>query len=264
MEKETKVAEGKINNNAQFIWSIAELLRGDFKQSEYGRIVLPFTVLRRLDCLLENTKDVVRAAAADLPEETDETARFTILAAAADAGGQIYNDSPFTFGTLKAQDAGQLRRNLIDYLMGFSPNVRDIFIEKFKLTEVFKDLDEKGLLWQVFEHFCRIDLHPDRVSNIEMGYLFEELIRKFSEMSNETAGEHFTPREVVQLVVDLLIGCDAEALAGTGVIRRVYDPACGTGGMLSTAEWAMRRKNEADRVETRRILTVCEGFRQVL
>lgn len=243
------MAEDRLDNNDSLVWSIAEILRGDFKQSQYGRIVLPFTVLRRLDCLLEETKDAVRAAASDLPEETDETARFTILAAAADAGGQIYNDSPFTFDALKAEDAGQLRENLIDYLMGFSPNVRDVFIEKFELPQVFKDLDDKGLLWQVFEHFCRIDLHPEAVSNMEMGYLFEELIRKFSEMSNETAGEHFTPREVVQLVVDLLIGCDAEALSGSGVIRRVYDPACGTGGMLSTAEWAMRRKNEGLRVD---------------
>jgi len=237
------VTQDTINANTSFIWSIADLLRGDFKQSEYGKIVLPLTILRRLDCLLEPTKDAVRAAAESLPEETDDQARAMILTAAANAGGQIYNQSRFTFTTLRAQDAGELRANLVDYLMGFSPNVRDIFIEKFKLTEVLKDLDEKGSLWMVFDRFAQIDLHPDTVSNLEMGYLFEELIRRFSEISNETAGEHFTPREVVRLLVDLLIGTDDEALSGKGIIRRVYDPACGTGGMLSTAEWAMRQTN---------------------
>ena len=239
----------KINNNASFIWSVAELLRGDFKQSEYGKVILPFVILRRLDCLLERTKDEVVATASSLPEETDEQARAAILTAVADAGGQIYNASQFTFMRLRAEDAGQLRTNLVDYLLGFSPNVRDIFVEKFKFTEILKDLDDKGLLWQVFDRFCQIDLHPEKVQNIEMGYLFEELIRRFSEMSNETAGEHFTPREVVRLLVDLLIGCDEEALAGKGIIRRVYDPACGTGGMLSIAEWAMRQANDGLHVD---------------
>ncbi len=238
------MSQEKINNNAAFIWSIAELLRGDFKQSEYGKIILPFVILRRLDCLLERTKDEVVAIARSLPEETDETARAAILTGVADAGGQIYNASAFTLTTLREQDAGQLRRNLVSYLTEFSPNVRDIFIEKFKFTTVLKELDDKGLLWQVFDLFCQIDLHPDKIQNIEMGYLFEELIRRFSEMSNETAGEHFTPREVVRLLVDLLIGCDEEALSGKGIIRRVYDPACGTGGMLSIAEWAMRQAND--------------------
>ena len=239
----------KINNHAAFIWAIANLLRGDFKQSEYGKIILPFVILRRLDCLLERTKAEVVATAADLPAETDEQARAAILTAIADAGGQIYNASEFTFMQMRDEDAGHLRANLVDYLLGFSPNVRDIFVEKFKFTEILKDLDDKGLLWQVFDRFCQIDLHPEKVQNIEMGYLFEELIRRFSEMSNETAGEHFTPREVVRLLVDLLIGCDEEALAGKGIIRRVYDPACGTGGMLSIAEWAMRQANDGLHVD---------------
>ncbi|VVT33596.1 Restriction endonuclease subunit M [Roseovarius sp. EC-HK134] len=243
------MSQDKINNNAAFIWSIAELLRGDFKQSEYGKVILPFVILRRLDCLLERTKAEVVATAADLPEETDEQARAAILTAIAGAGGQIYNASEFTFMKMKGEDAGHLRANLVDYLLGFSPNVRDIFVEKFKFTEILKDLDDKGLLWQVFDRFCQIDLHPNKVLNIEMGYLFEELIRRFSEMSNETAGEHFTPREVVRLLVDLLIGCDEEALAGKGIIRRVYDPACGTGGMLSIAEWAMRQANDGLHVD---------------
>lgn len=243
------MSQDTINNNASFIWSIAELLRGDFKQSEYGKIVLPFTILRRLDCLLEGTKQAVLDEAANLPEEMDEQMRMAILSGVADAGGQIYNQSQFTFESLRQQDAGQLRANLIDYLTGFSPNVRDIFIEKFKFTEVLKDLDEKGSLWMVFDRFCQLSMHPDEVSNIEMGYLFEELIRRFSEMSNETAGENFTPREVVRLLVDLLLANDHEALSGKGIIRRVYDPACGTGGMLSVAEEAMKAMNPALNVD---------------
>ncbi|MCW3784188.1 type I restriction-modification system subunit M [Defluviimonas salinarum] len=237
------MSKDTINNNASFIWSIADLLRGDFKQSEYGKIVLPFTILRRLDCLLDSTKEAVLEMAASLPEETDEEARAMVLTSVAGAGGQIYNASRFTFETLRAQDAGQLRANLIDFISGFSANVRDIFIEKFEFTEILKKLDNAGTLWAVFDRFCQIDLHPDAVSNLEMGYLFEELIRRFSEVSNETAGEHFTPREVVRLIVDLLIANDQEALSGKGIIRRIYDPACGTGGMLSTAEEAMTALN---------------------
>ncbi|TCP58479.1 type I restriction enzyme M protein [Rhodovulum bhavnagarense] len=237
------MSQDTINTNTAFIWSIAELLRGDFKQSEYGKIVLPFTILRRLDCLLEPTKEAVLATAESLPEETDEVARMMILGAAANAGGQIYNESRFTFQTLRQQDAGELRTNLVDYLACFSPNVQDIFLEKFEMTEVLKKLDNAGSLWMVFDRFCQIDLHPERVSNLEMGYLFEELIRRFSEISNETAGEHFTPREVVRLMVDLLLVNDEDALSGKGVIRRVYDPACGTGGMLSVAEEAMKTLN---------------------
>ena len=243
------MSQDTINNNASFIWSIAELLRGDFKQSEYGKIVLPFTILRRLDCILEGTKQAVLDEAANLPEEMDEQMRMAILSGVADAGGQIYNQSQFTFENLRQQDAGQLRANLIDYLTGFSPNVRDIFIEKFKFTEILKDLDEKGSLWMVFDRFCQLSMHPDDVSNLEMGYLFEELIRRFSEMSNETAGEHFTPREVVRLLVDLLLANDHEALSGKGIIRRVYDPACGTGGMLSVAEESMKAMNPALNVD---------------
>jgi type I restriction enzyme M protein len=243
------LSQDTINNNASFIWSIAELLRGDFKQSEYGKIVLPFTILRRLDCLLEDTKEAVLDTAAGLPDEMDEQMRMTILSEVAAAGGQIYNTSQFTFSTLRQQDAGQLHSNLVDYLTGFSPNVRDIFIEKFKLTEILKDLDGKGSLWMVFDRFCQLAIHPDEVSNLEMGYLFEELIRRFSEISNETAGEHFTPREVVRLLVDLLLVNDEEALSGKGIIRRVYDPACGTGGMLSVAEEAMKEFNPALNVD---------------
>lgn len=239
----------KINSNSTFIWSIANLLRGELKQSEYGKVVLPFTVLRRLDCLLEETKEAVLEEAAGLPEDTDQKIKMSILTSVANAGGQIYNESRFTFRSIKSDGDSHLRANLIDYLAGFSPNVRDIFIEKFKFTEILKDLEDKKLLWEVFDRFCQIDLHPATISNLEMGYLFEELIRRFSEISNETAGEHFTPREVVRLLVDLLLVNDSEALAGRGVIRRVYDPACGTGGMLSVAEDAMKAMNPGLKVD---------------
>ncbi len=243
------MSQETIKTNSAFIWSIAELLRGDFKQSQYGGIVLPFTVLRRLDCLLEGTKDAVIEMASSLPQGTDDQIKFMMLASAAGAGGQIYNTSPFTFKSLRNEDPKHLRRNLVDYLMGFSPDVRDIFIEKFKFTEVLKQLEEAKSLWSVFDRFAQVDLHPNEISNLEMGYLFEELIRRFSEMSNETAGEHFTPREVVHLLVDLLIANDIQALSGKGIIRRIYDPASGTGGMLSVSETAMTLLNPGLKVD---------------
>mgnify|MGYP005819435333 CR=1 FL=1 len=243
------MTETAVKTYNTFIWSIADLLRGDFKPSEYGRIILPLVILRRLDCVLAKTKDQVVAMANDLPEEIDDESRMMILSTTADAGGQIYNTSRFTFDSLHQQEASELRENLIDYISGFSPNIRDIFIDKFNFTDILKKLDETKSLWQVFDRFCQIDMHPDTISNLEMGYLFEELIRKFSEMANETAGEHFTPREVVQLLVDLLIGADDQALTGKGVIRRVYDPACGTGGMLSIAEETMLALNPGLKVD---------------
>ena len=237
-----------IANNASLIWSIADLLRGDFKQSEYGKIILPFTILRRLDCLLEKNRDAVLDEVARMPEDIDDEIRMGILCAAADAGGQIYNESRFTFASLR-QEVPQLHANLVAYLDGFSPNIHDIFIRKFRFTEILRELDGKDLLWMVFDRFCQADLHPDVVSNLEMGYLFEELVRRFSEMSNETAGEHFTPREVVRLLVDLLLANDEGALSEKGVIRRVYDPACGTGGMLSVADESIRAFNDRIRVD---------------
>jgi type I restriction enzyme M protein len=245
--RENKSAE--IRNLEGFVWSIAEILRGDFKQSEYGKVVLPFVVLRRLDCILEETKDAVLEAKKTLPDRVDDETRDMILYGAAGDKIRVYNTSRFTFEKLKGQDPGQLHQNLIDYITNFSPNVRDIFLDKFLFTDQLKRLNEGGILWQVFERFCQIDLHPEAVSSIEMGYLFEGLIRRFSEISNETAGEHFTPREVIRLIVDLLIANDQEALSGTGIIRTVYDPACGTGGMLALTEEAINNLNSKVRVE---------------
>ena len=238
-----------IQTLSSFVWSIAEILRGDFKQSEYGKVILPFVVMRRLDCLLEASKKAVLDAAKTLPKGVDEQTRDMILFGATGGSLRVYNLSRFTFGSLKSQDAGQLHENLIDYVTKFSGNVRDIFMDKFLFTDQLKRLKESGILWSVFERFCQIDLHPERVSSIQMGYLFEDLIRRFSEISNETAGEHFTPREVIRLIVDLLLANDHDALTGTGIIRTVYDPACGTGGMLALTEEAMKELNSRIRVE---------------
>lgn len=239
----------KINSLSSFTWSIAEILRGDFKQSEYGKVILPFVVLRRLDCLLEPTKDAVLEAAKGLPDGLDDATRDLLLYEAANDKVRVYNTSRFTFTRLKGQDASQLHDNLIDYLTKFSANTRDIFLDKFRFTEVLKRLKDAGILWQVFERFTLIDLHPNTVSSLEMGYLFEDLIRRFSEISNETAGEHFTPREVIRLIVELLIAQDDVRLTGRGIIRQIYDPACGTGGMLALAEEALHAFNPDIRVE---------------
>lgn len=239
----------KTQNLASFVWSIAEILRGDFKQSEYGKVVLPFVVMRRLDCLLESSKEAVLAAEKELPKGVDDATRDMILFGAVGGNVKVYNLSRFTFDTLKGQDPAQLHANLVDYITKFSANVRDIFLDKFLFTDQLKRLKEGDILWPVFERFCEIDLHPKTVSNIEMGYLFEELIRRFSEISNETAGEHFTPREVIRLIVDLLIATDDAKLTGKGIIRQVYDPACGTGGMLALTEEALKEFNASIRVE---------------
>ncbi|MCY4219243.1 MAG: class I SAM-dependent DNA methyltransferase [Gammaproteobacteria bacterium] len=236
-------------NLSNLVWVIAEILRGDFKQSEYGKVILPFVVLRRLDCILERTKADVLNAAETLHEDMYEDARNQILYAAVGGNVKVYNLSPLTFEKLKGQDPRQLHNNLVDYITKFSDNVRDILLEKFLFTDQLKRLNEGGILWHVFERFCNIDLHPDTVSNIDMGYLFEDLIRRFSEISNETAGEHFTPREVIRLIVDLLIAKDDEELTKRGIIRQVYDPACGTGGMLALTEEALKEFNDGIRVE---------------
>ena len=239
----------KIGRLSAFVWSVADILRGDFKQSEYGKVILPFVVLRRLDCILEPTKDAVLAASRGLPEDMDPHTRDMVLFEAAGRGVGVYNTSPLTFDRLRGQNPGQLHSNLMEYLLAFSPDVRDIFLDRFLFPDQLKRLNDANILWTVFERFCGIDLHPDAVSNMEMGYLFEDLIRRFSEISNETAGEHFTPREVIRLIVELLIANDDTKLSGSGLIRRIYDPACGTGGMLTIAEEALQDFNPSIAVE---------------
>ena len=244
---ESEVA--KARSLANFVWSIADILRGDFKQFEYGKFILPFVVLRRLDCILEPTKDSVVAAHANLPEGIDDETKDMILSGAVGGGVRVYNTSQLTFAAMRSQEPGQLHDNLIAYIREFSPSVRDVFLDKFLFTDQLKRLNEAGTLWQVFERFVALDLRPAAVSTLAMGYLFEDLIRRFSEISNETAGEHFTPREVIRLIVDLLLVNDAQALVGKGIIRQVYDPACGTGGMLALTEEGMRQLNPDIRVE---------------
>jgi hypothetical protein len=241
---EARIMSTNIKSLGSFVWSIAELLRGDFKQSEYGKVILPFVVLRRLDCILDSSKAAVLDMAASLPADMDDEARDTVLSGVVGENIKLYNLSRFTFESLKGQDAKDIHKNLIDYITKFSPNVRDIFLEKFLFTDQLKRLNDAGLLYLVFDRFTQIDLHPDAISNLEMGYLFEDLIRRFSEISNETAGEHYTPREVIRLIVALLLINDREALTGSGVIRQVYDPAAGTGGMLAIAEMEMKALND--------------------
>ncbi|MCZ4296636.1 type I restriction-modification system subunit M [Henriciella marina] len=242
-------ASENVKSLSSFAWSIAEILRGDFKQSEYGNVILPFIVLRRLDCILEASKANVLEASDALPDGVDDLTRDMMLFDAVGDGIKVYNLSALTLDKMRNQEPGQLYDNLIKYITSFSSNVRDIFIEKFLFIDHLKRLRDGKILWPVFERFVQIDLHKSEVSNVEMGYLFEELIRRFSEISNETAGEHFTPREVIRLIVDLLVAHDADSLVGRGIIRQVYDPAAGTGGMLALAEEALANLNSDIRVE---------------
>ena len=222
-----------MNNHAAFIWSVADLLRGDYKQSEYGRVILPLVVLRRLDCVLEPTKQAVLAAAERHGQHLSEESQLAPFLERA-AGHRFFNTSRFTLTRL-LDDPPNLAANLDAYIRGFSADVRDTF-EKFEFEVHIGRLDRADLLYLVLSRFVEIDLHPDEVSNEEMGYLYEELIRRFSELSNETAGEHFTPREVIRLMVDLLFAPDDDVLAGAGAITTMLDPACGTGGGLCIAE----------------------------
>ena len=216
-------------NLSSFIWSVADLLRGDYKQSEYGKVILPFTVLRRLDCVLEPTKTAVldelekRKMAGVNPEP------FLLRK----SGQLFYNTSPLDLKKLMG-DQDHIGENLRAYMQAFSPAVRDIF-ERFEFHTQIDRLHKAKLLYLVAEKFATIDLHPDVVSNAQMGAVFEELIRKFAELSNETAGEHFTPREVIRLMVNLIFIEDDDALTKPGVVRSIYDPTAGTGGMLSVA-----------------------------
>ena len=229
---------------SSFIWSVADLLRGDYKQSEYGKVILPFTVLRRLDCVLAPTKAKVLAegekkAAAGLNPDP-------FLKRIVGTAG-FYNTSKLDLATL-AGDQDHIRQNLYAYIQGFSPEARDIF-ERFEFIAQVERLAKAGLLYLVTEKFANIDLHPDRVDNAQMGHVFEELIRKFAELSNETAGEHFTPREVIRLMVNLIFIEDDDVLTpGNAVVRTVYDPTAGTDGMLSVAAEHLLAHNPAARL----------------
>ena len=224
------------------IWSVADLLRGDYKQSQYGRVILPFAVLRRLDCVLEPTKD---AALVEYEKRTSEGLNpepFLLRI----TGAGFYNTSRMTLKALTG-DQDNIAANLHAYIDAFPEAVRDIF-ERFKFAAQIDTLSKNGLLYQVTEKFAQFDLHPDRISNMEMGLAFEELIRKFAEASNETAGEHFTPREVIKLMVSLIFVEDDDVLSKPGVVRTIYDPTAGTGGMLSVADEYLAEHNKDARL----------------
>ena len=217
------------SQTAAFIWSVADLLRGDFKQSQYGRIILPFTLLRRLECVLEETKANVvaesqRIAEMGLPEEAQE--KFIIRA----SKRPFYNTSPMDLSKMGQSD---IKDNLNTYVQSFSKDAREIF-EHFKFEEFVGQLADANLLYKVVQMFANTDLSPETISNHEMGFVFEELIRRFAESSNETAGEHFTPRDIVRLTTSLVFMEDDDALTKDGIIRTIYDPTAGTGGFLSS------------------------------
>ncbi|MEZ8650816.1 N-6 DNA methylase [Vibrio splendidus] len=218
------------NNQAAFIWSVADLLRGDFKQSQYGRVILPFTLLRRLECVLEESKDAVvvqaeKVKAMNLPEEAQEK-----MLLRATNGLSFFNTSPMNLGKMGQKD---IKENLENYIQCFSADARDIF-EHFKFDEFVGLLDDANLLFKVVKKFATTDLSPKAISNHDMGLVFEELIRRFAESSNETAGEHFTPRDIVRLTTSLVFMEDDDALTKEGIIRTIYDPTAGTGGFLSS------------------------------
>jgi type I restriction enzyme M protein len=226
-----------ISEKAALIWAIADKLTGVYKPHEYGEVILPLTVIRRFDCILADTKDAVLEryeAVKNLP------LRDVLLRA---SGKAFYNTSKYTFERL-LDDPDNIEANFRDYLNGFSENVRDI-LEKFRFDGQIATLAGKGILYIVIKEFTtpKANLHPDVISNLEMGYIFEEIIRRFSESHNEDAGQHYTPREVIRLMVNLLFYDDNDILSGANVAKTLYDPACGTGGMLSVAEEYLHQLN---------------------
>jgi type I restriction enzyme M protein len=227
-----------IKNHASFIWSVADLLRGDYKQSEYGKVVLPLTVLRRFDCVLAPVKQDMLDTHQRVKDRVDN---FAPLLDALTSVDGLWNTSKFDIPKL-LDDPDHIADNLRAYIHGFSPEAQEI-LDRFEFASQITRLHKAGLLYLVLGKFAEIDLHPDRVSNLEMGYLYEELIRRFSELSNETAGEHFTPREVIRLMVNLLFIEDDDILSKPGAKATLFDPACGTGGMLSVAEDFVRSHN---------------------
>ncbi|MFE6698413.1 N-6 DNA methylase [Streptomyces sp. NPDC057718] len=228
---------------ANHAWSVADILRGDYKQSDYGKVILPFTVLRRLECVLEPTREKVAETAA-LYESQEIDGDYFLRKA---SGHSFYNKSPLTLKMIAA-DPQNAAKNLQVYVGSFSENATEV-LDRYEFAQQIKKLDSANLLYQVIGKFTDLDLRPEVVSNHNMGYIFEELIRRFAEQSNETAGEHFTPREVIRLMVNLLIAPDGDALSLPGVVRTVMDPACGTGGMLSAAEEHIKALNPDATVE---------------
>ncbi len=229
-----------INEKAALIWAIADKLTGVYKPHEYGEVILPLTVIRRFDCILADTKEAVL-------EKYDEVKNLPMrdVLLRKVSGYEFYNTSKYTFEKL-LDDPDNIEENFHDYLNGFSENVRDI-IEKFKFDGHIDTMANKGILYIVIKEFTstRANLHPDVISNLEMGYIFEEIIRRFSESHNEDAGQHYTPRGVIRLMVNILFYDDSSTLSGKNIARTIYDPACGTGGMLSVAEEYLHELNSS-------------------
>ncbi len=227
-----------INEKASLIWAIADKLTGVYKPHEYGEVILPLTVIRRFDCVLADTREAVwqkNASVKELP------LKDVLLIKA--SGHPFYNTSPFTFEKL-VEDPDNIEGNFRNYLNGFSENVRDI-IAKFKFDAHITTMVNKGILYIVLKEFTtpKANLHPSVISNLEMGYIFEEITRRFSEAHNEDAGQHYTPREVIRLMVNILFCDDNALLSGSNIVKTLYDPACGTGGMLSVAEEYLHELN---------------------
>lgn len=232
-----------VNEKAGLIWAIADKLTGVYKPHEYGEVILPLTVIRRFDCILAEKKDAVLAKY----EQVKNLPMKEILLRNT-SGFAFYNVSKYTFERL-LDDPDHIEENFRDYLNGFSENVREI-IEKFKFDGHITTMANKNILYIVIKEFTspKANLHPDVISNLEMGYIFEEIIRRFSEAHNEDAGQHYTPREVIQLMVNILFYDDNDVLSGNNVVKTIYDPACGTGGMLSVAEEYLHRLNASTEI----------------
>ncbi|HJP17956.1 MAG: hypothetical protein CMD96_07135 [Gammaproteobacteria bacterium] len=226
------------SEKVSFIWSVADLIRGPYRPNQYKDVMLPMTVLRRLDCVLETTKPKVLAKLKSLKGGKVKNVEPILNRVSKQS---FHNTSRFTFEKLKG-DPNNIAANLTQYIKKFSGRAREI-IDHFGFEEHIAKLDKADRLYLVVQKFCEIDLHPDVVSNIEMGYIFEELIRKFNEASNEEAGDHFTPREIIRLMVNILFSPDNDVLTTKGIVKTLYDPACGTGGMLSVSEEYLRELN---------------------
>ncbi|MBL0937882.1 MAG: SAM-dependent DNA methyltransferase [Gemmatimonadaceae bacterium] len=230
------------NTFANLIWQIADLLRGPYRPPQYERVMLPMTVLRRFDCVLEASKAKVVAAhqkhkGGKLTGDALDTTLNKV------AGQRFHNHSPLDFAKLKG-DPDNINKHLVSYIKGFSANVQRIF-EYFEFEAEIEKMHEANILYLVVSKFADVDLHPTNVANEQMGLIFENLIRRFNELANETAGDHFTPREVIRLMVDLLFIHDDKLLATPGTVRKLLDPACGTGGMLAEAQRYLREHHSA-------------------
>ncbi len=229
-----------INEKANLIWAIADKLTGVYKPHEYGKVILPLTVIRRFDCILSDTKQAVLDKHNSMPSDLPMRDNFLKKA----SGYEFYNTSKYTFETL-LDDSNNIEANFRNYINGFSDNVKQI-IEKFKFDNEIQTMAQKNILYIVIQEFTtpKADLHPNKISNLEMGYIFEEIIRRFSEAHNEDAGQHYTPREVIELMVNILFSNDNDILT-TNAIKTLYDPACGTGGMLSVAQDYLKKLNNS-------------------